>query len=171
MLTISIITGAKNSGKTTFIVELLGELTPETDAAGFYTKKLFKDEYFLGYNLVEIGTGEEYPFIRLEGNPDYPRMGIFYFIPAGIEEGCRILESSLDSGILVIDEAGPLELDGGGIDSILKDIMAYYDGKLVITIRDHLVGQFIETYFKDIQDIKIYTLLDKAALLEGLTKD
>ena len=92
-------------------------------------------------------------------------VGKFYFYTASFEKANTILLDALAAkpDWLVIDEAGKLELIGGGFyKAILKAVEVYNDidtaGNLIITVRDNLVDDVIAffkiKYYQLIHDIK-----------------
>ena len=122
---ITIITGTKNSGKTNRLETWYME---EKRGAGCFTKKVYEDGHWIGYDLYLVPGGKVIPFIRLlpfkyllkdEDLLIYQR---FAFSQEAFREGCRWLETAIDEGKepIWIDEIGNQEMFGNGFDSVVK---------------------------------------------------
>ncbi len=68
-----------------------------------------------GYDILDISSGIRAPFLRLM-NPDIKGVERFKRIEAGYLAGLKALDpdNNRDSILMVIDEAGPLEMRGEG---------------------------------------------------------
>ncbi len=100
-------------------------------------------------------------------NEPLTSVGKFNFYSASFEKANLILSSALKQtpDLLVIDEAGKLELDGKGFyDAIIKSVAFYSgntSGKLLITVRDSLCSDVIE-FFK-LDNCKVVRRLEDIA--------
>ena len=74
----------------------------------------FKGERFQGYNGYSLRTGEVFPLIRIQGEPEWERIGRFYFLPEGMKQAEAAILEIETSRLTVIDEMGPHELTGKG---------------------------------------------------------
>ena len=102
------VTGPLHSGKTTFIKQLVSQLTDQgLTAGGYITPAVFGKGKRIGYNLEDLKTGRVYPFIRTEGEPGWQQAGNYFFIPAGLEKAASIITGCC-SDICIVDEIGPL---------------------------------------------------------------
>ena len=75
----------------------------------------------------------------------------------------RILrEEMYRKGWLVIDEIGPLELEGGGFCEVLKEILSKREGKILLVVRETLLEK-VKEYFRieEAQLITDVTLIKK----------
>ena len=130
---VNIITGELESGKTRELIRFYHGL-PVGTADGFASIKVFSEQgAFEGYDLKRLATGKTVPFIRLS-KPDEVhsqqesiRFDRFTFLKepfAGAEQAIRdILSDSLIRTVL-LDEIGPVELQGNGFCRALKDLLA-----------------------------------------------
>jgi nucleoside-triphosphatase THEP1 len=128
-----VLTGPVHGGKTTFLERALprwrslgldcdGFLSvAATDAAGSRT-----------YDLFELAGGRRRPYLRRTGGPDAERVGPFVFVPETLERARAILGGASPDGLLVVDEAGPLELEGRGLWPALRDAAARPGPTLVV---------------------------------------
>lgn len=130
---VTIITGEMGAGKTTELVRLYHEL-PKGTADGFASTKAFSEQgMFEGYDLKRLATGKTVPFIRL-GKDDESRdhqdsfgFDRFTFLReplATAEQAIRNILSNPLIRTVLLDEIGPVELQGNGFCRALKDMLA-----------------------------------------------
>lgn len=116
---IRIITGAVNSGKTSYLQKTAESLPGCT---GFLSRKVFSGESCIGYDLHILRTGENLPFIRTLESSDPGEeveelLGNFCFYRSGFSAARKELDYlAMDASAshIIIDEVGPVELKGGG---------------------------------------------------------
>ena len=70
--------------------------------------------------------------------------GRFYFNPLVFEWGNEIIKSAGKDTILIIDEIGPVELNGGGFRTGLDHALKYHTGSLIITVRHGILENVSE---------------------------
>jgi nucleoside-triphosphatase THEP1 len=147
---IKIITGEKNSGKSTKFLRLYRETNPS--AVGLFSEKLVDSAgSIIGYDLILLPTEERFPFILLKEsiNPDdaddYYLQGRFAFLKEAFSIAEKyILEFPANSPVW-IDEIGNLELKGLGYDALLQSLMKS-NSDLTFTVRDHLLEKIVSKY-------------------------
>lgn len=147
---VTIITGEKNTGKSTFL-EHWYDLSSK--GIGFCSRKFITDEgEFGGYNLVFFPGKEQHLFIRLvtaadRCDPDKIIKGRFAFSRKAIEAARLHIETVRlsASAPLWIDEIGALELAGEGFDSLFSYLLLHYKDIRVI-FRKNLVNKLIDRY-------------------------
>lgn len=129
----TIITGEMDTGKTRELIRLYHDL-PAGTADGFASNKFFSEQgAFAGYDLKRLGTGKTVPFIRLrkgdEGMPqkenfDFDRFIFLRETFVAAEQAIRDILSDPSIRTVLLDEIGPVELQGNGFCSALKDLLA-----------------------------------------------
>ena len=129
---VTIITGEMDAGKTTELIRLYSEL-PSGTADGFASIKAFsKQGAFEGYDLKRLATGTTAPFIRLSKDDEVPpqqeSFGFdrFTFLReplAATEDVIRDIISDPAIRTILLDEIGPVELQGNGFCSALKSLL------------------------------------------------
>ena len=134
-----VITGPVHSGKTTFIQETLTALSGEYNISGFYSPKYYENRIFKGYDLVDIESGESSPFIRMEETPGWRIFGRFHFNPEAFVRGSAVIAEAKEADILIMDEIGPLEIQGEGFIEGLRTALSDYDGIFIIVCRDYIL--------------------------------
>jgi nucleoside-triphosphatase THEP1 len=137
-----IISGEPGSGKTTFALRLVKMLDQEGIVPkGIISPGLLVGRQKIGYHVLDISTGMTAELARRGMESDVVT-GNFGFNEAGLDFGKRALVNSdtLDSDCVIIDEIGPLEVNGGGWADSFEWILDNYDKKIIITARMRIIG-------------------------------
>ena len=124
-----IITGAIDSGKTTYCERiLLGHSGRKRE--GVLLKKVFRHDECVGYDAFRIGRGHQVAFTRRrdrepEGWDPLERVGPFSVSRSGKETANRWVLEAFSTGTvgLIVDELGPLETAGGGLSDSVSYVM------------------------------------------------
>lgn len=104
---ISLITGARQVGKTTLCQRLVEDLRAEgITCSGLVTRHT--DEHML--EVTELRSGESYPLTLPFDSDQGIALGRFRMDPTAIERGLCALKASFPTDVFVLDEIGPLEL-------------------------------------------------------------
>lgn len=155
---IFLVTGKKNSGKTTFIKDLVDILkTKNTNIGGIYSQKILDNNEQIGYNLVDIDTKRSVNFLRKNIDNDPKSIGSFRILPDAIKFGNNSLkaETIIKKQIVIIDEIGKLELSGEGWAKSLENLLILHKNHLVISVREECVQNVMEKWdFKNITILK-----------------
>lgn len=108
-----LVTGWRESGKTTFCREMLKTVCLSGwDAAGLLSPAVFKDGMKESIWAEEIRSGEKR--LLAAAHPQTQTdlaFGDWYFNQKTLEWGNQVLQSSIPCDLLVIDELGPLEFN------------------------------------------------------------
>lgn len=151
---IKIITGKRDSGKTTYLRYLVRD---SKFFNGFLEyKKYDENDKFVGYEIFDLETNKKYEFITTDMTREGRKLDKFVVLQEGVDKGKEIIMNAIKKEkILVIDEFGQLELDGElfheAIEKALKSDLEIY-----ITVRTELLNAFIEKYNLGSRD---YTLI------------
>ena len=121
---ILILIGPVGSGKTTLLKRVAAGLK-EQDVrfTGYLSERVMDGQKTRGYNLVDVRDGRTLSFLRREGGEGWPRAGPFFFVPDGLQAAWNIIRHTRAGELLIVDEVGPEELDGGGVWPALKNIL------------------------------------------------
>lgn len=141
MAEVKIISGERNSGKTSFIKKLLES---GLDAKGFITVA-FDEKKDVLY-LQDIASGEKRLLMETSSWKENG-IGRYSFHPETFEWAEKKL-SEIVSGTIVIDEVGRLELSGKGFDSLLWKLLCK-DVELYVSVRKDYIGNVVEHYGLD----------------------
>jgi nucleoside-triphosphatase THEP1 len=154
---INILTGPVHSGKTTLLkntIPVLREKNFRVD--GYLSDAIWKNEEFIGYDLIDLKDHRYHPFIRKQGQQDWQRIGPFYFLPRTLDIAKKIIHRSKKADLCVVDEVGPLELTGKGVWPILKDILMIPKQDVLLVVRESLLKNFMEKIQRD--DFVVYDI-------------
>jgi nucleoside-triphosphatase THEP1 len=149
---IYLITGAVNSGKTAKMLEIYQKSAPGK-AAGFISRKLYRDQTFLGYEIVKFPDGPSQTLALLSSEytnefADSFQYGQFMFSRQAFLFGEAIISQLLETESakdIYIDEIGPLELQGQGFCNILKKALQT-DKNLYICVRTNCLKAFLDSF-------------------------
>jgi nucleoside-triphosphatase THEP1 len=134
-----ILTGEIDSGKSS-LVDRLSQLLHKTGRArGVFSPKCFLKERFLGYDLMDFQRVRYEPLMRFNAQTGWKKYGKFYYNPFAFDWGNEEIIKGMEAELLVIDELGPLEMEGkgfrAGFDVCLKD----YEGTLLLICRKEIL--------------------------------
>nr|WP_321292180.1 nucleoside-triphosphatase [uncultured Trichococcus sp.] len=129
---VTIITGEMDAGKTTELVRRYHEL-PGGTADGFASIKVFSEQgAFEGYDLKRLATGKTVPFIRLSkedelrAQQDRFIFDRFTFLRGPLAAAEQAIRDSLSDPFIrtvLLDEIGPVELQGNGFCRALNNLL------------------------------------------------
>lgn len=155
---IHFVIGEVNAGKTSFVRKIIAAAKKrQLKCYGFLSEAVYrngqKESYMLrglhGKNSIKLCS-----LSRFNGSIPFKK---FYFNPEAICAGNAILEKDYPAGsILVIDEAGPLELSGNGWSIGIRHAIKNHQGNILLVCRSKLVLE-ISTCF-DIPYKSIYNI-------------
>ena len=110
-----VLVGEVGGGKTTAAARIIS-LAREAGmcVSGILSPRTMHGGERIGYEIIDASTQLAAPWLILDHTR--PDIGPFRIVPEGVALAKRALARGLSAnhGILVIDEVGPLELDGGG---------------------------------------------------------
>ncbi len=146
---IHMITGAVNQGKST---QLLGIYRSLQKGDGFYNRKIYHGDCFVGQEIVHLATGESRLFAFRDGFipenwHEECRYDTFSFSREGLSFGREIIRNALDSNIepLFIDEIGPLELEGKGFSKLFSSLLAA-SGEIYLVVRESCLENVVNKF-------------------------
>jgi nucleoside-triphosphatase THEP1 len=119
---LTLLTGEVDSGKTSWCLSFL-EAHPGYD--GLLLKKVYQSGRRIGYDAVRISSGQTVPFSRLKGSSEQGR-----------NAANRWLVEALDSSAcgLIVDEIGPLEIEGGGLAEAVRFVLENGSSRSLILV-------------------------------------
>lgn len=79
------------------------------------------------------------------------KIGNYFFLRSGFDKAKKILRRDFKNELdfLVIDEIGPLELDGSGLEPVVSEILydiCKFKGNLILVIRDKILNDAVKKY-------------------------
>lgn len=153
---IIIVTGRVNSGKTAFLEKFINQEKVDGNfPTGILARGIFDGQIKIGYDVVNIVNGISMPLARTshfaEGNIEFGR---FYFSEKAFNFAKDALLNFKSGGVVFLDEAGPMELDGKGHAASLKTLIESEILRLYIVVRQELLDQFKSGFLGE-RDVKI----------------
>lgn len=154
-----IISGGVGEGKTSCVEAIVKALQVKNISfSGIYTPRVMENGNTSGYNVVDLSSGEHKCFLRLEGNTGQQKIGRYYIMEQGLRLGVNSLKASLKitNEIVIIDEAGRLELDGKGWATCISYLLNTGNCRVLLTVRDRFVDDVIHNW--NIKQCLVYKL-------------
>jgi nucleoside-triphosphatase THEP1 len=161
------LSGPVHGGKTTFLERAWPRWAAGGLAcAGFLSPAVTDESGETGYDLIEIPSLRRRPYLR-RGGAGTVRTGPYVFVAGALERAGRILREAGPADILIIDEVGPLELEGGGLWPALRDAVRRPAGAVLVVVRESIadglaaaIAPIVPVFF-DIRDPEDLRLLDE----------
>ncbi len=141
-----IITGEKHQGKTTFVSRLTKILESHGKrAGGFIAPGKFEDNRRASFNIVDLDSNTSKPLCSIHFESG-EKAGPFRFDAGGQEMGHALLSPGkiAQKDFVVVDEIGPLELNGDGWAKSIDTLMLQPPGiTLIFVVRKSLLEKVI----------------------------
>jgi nucleoside-triphosphatase THEP1 len=165
-----IVTGSVRGGKTTFVKDLIGSFHPDAGVYGILSERITDGDATTGYDVVGIGTGLRKSFLRENSDCDAGRIGRFGICSEGLRAGLAILKSQRgkDKSLVIIDEVGMLELQGGGWSEGIEYLLGNTSNHILMTVRDIFVDKVKEKWL--LSDAVVLNIrgMDQSAALASI---
>ncbi len=140
---IFVLTGPVHSGKTSLLRKLVGEWNRQgIGLDGFLSLAVLRGGEIIGYDLFDLRRKKRLPYLRKEGPTDSEKVGPFFFIPDALETAKKIVLRWRRTNLLIIDEAGPLELQGRGIWPALQSVLPDPALRCLLVVRRSALAEF-----------------------------
>jgi len=158
---IYILTGPVHYGKTGMLKKLYSEIKHSgIKFGGFLSESVREKNRIAGYDLFDLKAGQSVPFIRRYGEEGWLKSGPFFFIPEALSLAKKIILRGPDSEFCIVDELGPLELEGKGLWPALEQVLFLTSPPFLLVIRDSILEEFLKAKLLG-EDIKIFDIKDK----------
>lgn len=122
---IHLLAGPVQGGKTTFAGRVVRFLEArDTPAGGFLCPGWFTGGVRAGFHLVNIRTGERVTLAGTGQHPGWIQFRRFWFNPEAFTRGEKWIREAIENRppLLLVDEVGPMELEGGGWCGLLDEL-------------------------------------------------
>ena len=100
----------------------------------------------VGFEAVDVGSGERWPLAHTDQKTGGPRVGPYNFAPAALARALKVLERAISAGcdLFMMDEIGPLELEQGkGFAPILDLLPVEGPTHTLIVVRPALLDPLL----------------------------
>lgn len=163
-----ILCGNVGAGKSHILASLVEGLRADgRHVAGILSPAVLEDGRRIGYDLVDIASGERTGLSRIADKPGrtgHPSVGYFMFTPEGLRCGQEALSltTAAKADVIVVDEVGPWELRDQGWAGPLYSLTLETMVPMIWVVRSDIVDQVREHWA--LQDPRI---ADWSALTPG----
>ena len=144
-----IISGSKNEGKT-WLAKNLVEVFRENEIpfGGFLSEKVREGSQVIGYDLVDILTGNREILLRESDETGMNMIGRYAIFPQGLKKGIQLLSHAqlLGKRLVIIDEVGRLELNDKGWSESISSLMKTSNIHLLFIVRDTFIDEVISKW-------------------------
>ncbi len=159
-----ILTGPVHSGKTSFLAAGIAAcLGNGIRPAGYISPAVWEGGTHVGYDLLPLAGGDAAPFLRRGGGSAGPTIGPYRLIPGTLESALAIIRGAVDGPTLVVDEIGPLELEGGGVWPAVEEAIASRRSPVLLVVREGLVEPF-QRRMPDLGTAVVFKMGDRESL-------
>lgn len=149
-----IITGEINHGKTQYLSNLVNSLQEKNiKSGGFTSKGILNEKGNKDFEIVNLSDKRSMHLASRDYKPGYVKMNeSFFFNPMAIDYGTSILEKILQykSEVVIIDEIGPIELEGKVWFTPLSRVLKSSPPILLLSVRKGLTNEVIKKF--DLKD-------------------
>lgn len=163
-----ILTGSSEQGKTTQIQKII-EIFKGNDISvgGIYSPRMIENNKTIGYDIIDIATNEREIFLRQTEDETMTKIGRFGIYPKGLHKGYNALKPSANvrNEIVIIDEAGYLELEDQGWANSIKDLLTASNNHIIIVVRDIFVEKIIQKW--SLKEVFVFNISDQDYLKVG----
>jgi nucleoside-triphosphatase THEP1 len=156
----TIITGARNAGKTRTATQLAASLRGDGErVGGIISEARIEDGVKAAYSFVDLSTGIRAEYAVRKAGPVPPGARAYDFLDSGMAFGCSVIRAAASSGVdaLFVDEVGPLEIDGLGLWAAIFESLHVFRGRVILTVRPSLVEELrarVEPFAESVQIIR-----------------
>ena len=143
------LTGEVNSGKTSVLSGWWVDLYRGRGKriGGVLAPANWKGGTKVSYDIVDLSTGERRLMASLKTIKDGERIGRFWFSRKGILLGNNAIKSlNADWDIGIVDEVGPLELEGSGLAKGFREMLEHPPKKLIVVVRNTLLEDVARSF-------------------------
>jgi len=167
-----IVTGETGEGKTRFLQELTKILNDKNIiAGGILAPRIMEGTTTTGYDIIDIRSGDRAPFLRVT-NPEISGIDKFTRFDEGYQLGLRALDpaNNAESSVMVIDEAGPLELRGEGWAGRISELISQNRWQIILVVRKSLISEVADKFGLEVFMIIEAGSRDEAKILNEIVQ-
>jgi nucleoside-triphosphatase THEP1 len=170
---IDILTGGVGSGKTDALGEIAEKLRCRGIAAdGFLCRRIMAGDRLIGYALVSLRDGWRIPFLHRAAVAAERTVGPWAVIEFGAVAAAEIIRTSDPNALLVIDELGPWEMEGGGHWPALAEVLDQPGRRFLFVIREGCLLEFIERFAgRTVRIHEVRSAEDVRTMIEEIAAD
>jgi nucleoside-triphosphatase THEP1 len=140
-------TGQRHSGKTTSVAGLVNIAREEGfTVAGLLAPSVYRDGELLGFDALDLRNETRVLLARCKAEAGKAER--FQFLQDGLKQGNVALsaEATKSADLIVIDEFGPLELNGRGWRKNIDSLIASSNALILLVVRQELADSVCRLY-------------------------
>lgn len=144
-----ILSGAIGEGKTTKAQKIISIFKDrKINVGGICSPRIMDEKETIGYDLVNIQINKREPFLRIEENKDYQKIGKYNILPDGLEFGLKAIRQSrtYETRVVIVDEVGRLELSDRGWATEIEQLTKQTGLILILAIRENFVESLMKKW-------------------------
>ena len=144
-----IITGEIHQGKTSILQALIPMFKEQNlVVGGIISPGIFEDNMRIGYDIIDVATGERRVLSRTTGSENMIQIGKYFLHDEGLVFGTTALsvENNWNSNMIVVDEIGPMELDNQGWAQSVGELLQAFDVPMIFAVRKGIIEQVTEEW-------------------------
>lgn len=174
---IFLLTGSVQGGKTTFLSALAALLNNRgLTLGGFLCPGTFDSGNRSEFYLKNILTGVEIPMGSVRETLHWFKYRRFWFNPEAFKQGEEWIRESLrqEAQIIVVDEVGPMEMEGSGWSEILDDLVKMPVPLQLWSVRENILQEVMQRWDVPPEHLIRIDTMDvnqAAALIKGVLKN
>lgn len=140
-----ILSGGIGAGKTRTAETLARDLAAHgVSVGGVLAPRVLSDGETIGYRILDLLTGEERPFARLE--PPGVSVGRFFVSEGSLRFALAAIErATKEARVVFADEVGRWELGGGGLSPAVRSLLASL-ALPVLLVRSEFVAAVVQAF-------------------------
>jgi len=139
---ITVIHGPRDSGKTKTAAALAARMRAQgMRVGGVLSEAEMRSGVKVSYSFFDLGTAERSLYALRRPEPIPQGVRAYEFLPEGLDFGRRAVLGAVEAGAeaIIVDEIGPLEMEGRGLWDAVRDLLSRFSGEIVIVVRDSLL--------------------------------
>lgn len=140
-------TGEKHCGKTTSAAKLVETARGEGfNVAGLLAPALYRNGELSGFDAIDLRNETRAPLAKR--STDAGKTERFTFLPEGLKLGNAALSATAakSANLVIVDEFGPLELDGRGWRENVDSLLASSGALILLVVRQELANAVRQVY-------------------------
>ena len=156
-------TGVRHAGKTTAAVKLAQTLQEHGfKVAGFLSLSCYQDQELSGYDLLDLINQKRMPLARRLAGERVAKRRFEFNDEAFDYVHKRLLNKEiLEADLVIVDEFGPVEIEGGGFREAIDEWLALETGCLLMVVRNRIVEQ-VKRLYHTVDPVVVASLQDGA---------
>jgi len=147
-MSLALLVGDRHSGKTSTCRRLVESARARgLTVGGILAPAVYEGRRCIGYDVVDLATGQATRLATTAGS-GLEQTGRFHFLAEGLTLGRAALERTIEPApqLVIVDEVGQLELDGGGWSRQVDQLAVDRSGLTLLVVRRKLATRVAQRW-------------------------